>query len=72
LKEQGKQNDIFYLKIIVYDSKSYMKGKVIFNSVTWKLLLENNTQMEFDLVEDLVNKVVSKLLKDIVKMLGVP
>ena len=49
-----------------------MKGKVIFNSVTWKLLLENNTQMEFDLVEDLVNKVVSKLLKDIVKMLGVP
>ena len=65
--DDNKLSDFFYLKLVIFDSKSYMKAKLIYNDPHWKLVLENKNQVEFLLIDDLITKIVTKFLKDIWK-----
>ena len=66
LTNPGDYQDIFHLKIIIYDAKSYIKAKMIFSD-TFKLILENKNQIEFKSMEKMLDTIIHNTIKELFK-----
>lgn len=58
--------DIFHLKIIIYDAKTYIKAKMIFSD-TFKVILENKNQIEFKSMEKMLDTIIHNTIKELFK-----
>ena len=65
LIQEDKSVNSFYFKIIIYDSKNYLKGKIINTGTAWRFVMSHIKQISHPTLKQVISKIASTSLKDL-------
>lgn len=65
LIDEDKNINPFYFKIVIYDSKNYLKGKIINTGASWRFVMNHIKQNSYPILKQVITKIASTSIKDL-------